>query len=69
MTLYDSLLAAGCELDSHESDLYVKWSTTALELIKAHGSHVAKMFRSDVDGEWWLELPFEFSPFWRKREG
>lgn len=65
-TLYDDLIAAGCETDSHESDLYVADTPEARDIMHKHGT-TGQPFRSNVDGRIWLDVPFEFSPFWRKR--
>lgn len=35
--LYQELKEAGCEMDNHESDLYVKATMTSFEIIKKHG--------------------------------
>ena len=68
MTLYDKLQAAGIETDSHESDLYVKDSATAREIIRASRLSFS-LFRSARDGTHWLDVPFAYAPFWRTRCG
>ncbi len=73
ITLYDLLKAAGCKIDSHESDLYVEDSETSRAIIRAHASPQQKgtltPFRHAADGTRWLDLPFAYSPWWRKRVG
>lgn len=74
-TLYDDLVAAGCRIGSHESDLYVKADDTSRALINAavrerRLSHKPTLFQSthpEDAGALWYELPFAFSPFWRNR--
>jgi len=63
MSLYRELQQAGCELDSHESDLYVTATSTAIAIVKSSGRSHA-MFRSAVDGKQWLDVPFAYEPFW-----
>ncbi len=71
MTLYQRLLEAGCKLDSHESDLYVEATTTALGIIKSYAEHGCdvkpKSFISQIDGKRWLDLPFMYEPWWASR--
>ena len=72
MTLYQELKNAGCEMDSHCSDLYVKDTDCALEIIRIYESKNAqtvsrKYFRSEVDGKLWIDLPFQFDLYWKKR--
>lgn len=69
MSLYSDLKAAGCKLDSHESDLYVKASPEACRIVRAAKSNVWSHFRSQIDEELWIEVPFAFAPWWEKRLG
>jgi len=63
MSLYTELRDAGCTLDSHESDLYVRDCTQARAILKANGC-IGSIFRSEVDNQLWLDVPFMFEPFW-----
>ncbi len=65
VSLYQMLRMAGCELANHESDLYVKVSGKADCIIRGYNAH-ASMFRDDIDGEWWYDIPFAYEPFWDK---
>ena len=71
MTLYTDLLAAGCKIDHHETDLYVEASPRALEVIRAHGKRVdgwnAQRFKSQIDGSSWLDIPFAYDPAWNAK--
>jgi len=58
-----ALVAAGCEIGSHESDLHVKSTPAALTVLAAY-SHDARTFISAIDGALWLDIPFAYSPFW-----
>ena len=77
MTLYTDLLAAGCEMGNHESDLHVKCTPEAAEIIRSHQAVTKKeiiysTFESgaerNADGSpslWW-DIPFAFDPFWKR---
>ena len=67
-TLYDELVRNGFELDHYESDLYVKDSRMAREIIMKHGLRF-KPFVDDIEHESWLDVPFAYAPFWRSKAG
>jgi hypothetical protein len=69
-TLYDEFLAAQCELDHHESDLYVKADRVSRAIIAAARADrrlatYPTLFRSE--GALWFEVAFAWAPFWRRR--
>ncbi len=69
-TLYAALVAAGCQIDHHESDLYVRDTLQAQAIIHSHATPVRARitrFRSALDGEWWLDIPFAYQPYWDAR--
>lgn len=71
-SLYDRLKSAGCELDSHESDLYVRATPEARRIIKEYEAETgwtlsASGFTHQVKKEFWLDVPFMFSPWWEVR--
>jgi hypothetical protein len=56
MTVYQELIAAGCQIDNHESDLYVKVTPESRAIVEPWLSgyackHQVKTFRSNIDGE------------------
>ena len=63
--IYDELKACGAEIDNHESDLYVRETPETTAIIARHKPYVASRFYSH--GVLWVELPFEFAPWWRQR--
>lgn len=65
-TLYDDAVAAGIQLDSHASDLYLLDGAPTRALLWRHQATRATMFRSQPDGELWWDVPFAFAPFWRR---
>jgi hypothetical protein len=73
MSLYTDLVAAGCEVDSHYSDLYVLDTELARSIIAAYigargiGPKRPAVFRSAIDSRYWIDLPFLFDPFWERK--
>ena len=67
-TLFQELTAAGCEIDNHESDLFVKDSPVSRSIIRRHSDSEDKrvLFRSTLDNEMWWDIPFAYDPFWQK---
>jgi len=66
--LYAELVAAGCQVDHHESDLYVLDTPEARAILAEHPDVRATAFRSDVDHKRWLDVPFAYSPFWAGKQ-
>jgi len=71
-SLYEMLKAAGCEVDSHESDLYVKETLDAERVLTVYETETGhrwsrSYFMNRIDGKRWIELPFAFEPFWKAR--
>lgn len=69
MSLYRELKAAGCEVDSHYSDLYVKSTSEAWRILKANVSSHARVstFKNNIDGQVWIDVPFAFEPYWDRQ--
>ncbi len=66
MSIYEELLAAGLELDHRYSDLYVKDTPEARQIIASSKTHVKySRFLCERDHQFWLELPFQYDPFWQ----
>jgi len=61
-----ALVKAGIQVDSHESDLYVKDTPEARKILKNFNLK-SKPFRSQIDKEMWLDVPFAYTPFWQKK--
>ncbi len=74
-SLYELLKEAGCEMDNHESDLYVKDTPEAHAVLLKYeeggrdGKTSFQKFRSEKDGEMWIDIPFAFQPWWEQRVG
>jgi len=66
LTVYQALIAAGCTVDNHESDLYVAPSPDAARFIREFAAHHNR-FTSQIDGQLWYDLPFMFDPWWNAR--
>jgi hypothetical protein len=67
LSVYRELLEAGCDLDHHESDLYIRNTPEARDILaarpraKVRGRHFV-----GTDGNCWIEIPFAYDPFWEK---
>lgn len=67
VNVFELLRRAGAEMDNHESDLYVRATPTVLAIVRSSGWNWST-FRSEIDGETWIEVPFAFYPWWQQRE-
>lgn len=68
-TIYQKLLAAGCAVEGHESDLYTPATDAAAAIIwRNRGQHQGQVttFKGS-DGRLWFDVPFAFDPFWANR--
>ena len=72
VSLYEKLRMAGCQIDHHESDLYVKATNAAKGTIKdaqrEEPSILMEHFRSELDKELWICVPFHYAPFWEEKQ-
>ena len=64
-TLYEELKEAGCEIDHHESDLYVLATAQAFLIVKRYPVKYERFVGSD--GKFWLDIPFMYTPWWEHR--
>jgi len=64
--LYYLLLEAGCELDNHESDLYIKVSPESTRIIDQSNLKFTTFFSKR---EKWYEIPFMYEPYWEAKRG
>lgn len=69
MSIYDQLKETGCEINNHESDLYVPVNDSTKALVEQyeHKSNVSS-FISQIDGKLWYDVPFAFDPWWDRAE-
>ena len=65
VNVYQQAKAAGIEMDSHESDLYLLASPESLALLKASGYDFTTF--KGTDGRMWYEVPFAYYPFWEAK--
>jgi hypothetical protein len=61
-SVYADCVAAGLEIDSHESDLYVRDTPEAREILARHRAHFVPFVGTDAAA--WLDAPFLYLPFW-----
>jgi hypothetical protein len=65
--VYDQMVAAGIDCANHYSDLYVPVNTETRRIIDAYPFREnVTLFKSNVDGEWWFDIPFAYLPFWNR---
>lgn len=65
MDLFKEVVKRGIPYDSHQSDLYIPSTEETKDLVKKAGcSH--STFKSNTDGKFWIECPFQYSPYWEK---
>ena len=64
-SIYGPLLEAGVELDHHYSDLYAKDCEITRKILADYAwKKNSKMFKSNIDGEMWWDIPFAYTPYW-----
>ena len=68
MTIYDQMLAAGVQINNHESDLYVPVTPETTAIVNGYEfkSNVTR-FTSNIDKKQWYDIPFAYSPFWQNK--
>lgn len=70
MTIYQELIKAGLKCSSHYSDLYVRVTEQSRNILKNHpiDNKNATIFRSNLDGKFYYDIPFAYDPFWEKQQ-
>lgn len=67
-SLYEDAKAQGLEMNHHETDLYLKDTPEARALLAEHDKQLdgwnVQVFTSQIDGERWLDIPFNYDPAW-----
>jgi hypothetical protein len=66
--LYARAKAEGLEMDSHESDLYLRATPRALALVSAEKRSFER-FTDQRSGQPRIDVPFAYLPFWEARRG
>ena len=65
MTVYEKVIAAGLDYDSHASDLYVPVCPESERIVAEYEfSCNVTLFRSPIDGKVWFDIPFANDPWW-----
>lgn len=69
-SLYERAVAAGLEMDHHETDLYLRDCQTAREIVRSARRDAVYNGRPEHffadDGTAWLGLPFAYDPGWQR---
>lgn len=68
MSIYEKMLKTGCEIDSHESDLYVPLTPETAAIVKEyeHKGNVTTFIHQTQKTRWY-DIPFAYAPFWDKK--
>ena len=68
MTIYEQLKAAGVEMDSHYSDLYVPVTPVTASIIKAYEFLCnVTLFTCNITKKRMYDIPFAFDPYWQQK--
>ena len=62
-SIYEECVSLGIPTQNHASDLYVPLTPTTQKLAMEYGIS-ATAFHNQVEGGTWLDLPFQFTPYW-----
>ena len=54
--------------DHHESDLYLLATPEAWSAMKQHEKR-GQLFRSEIDGKLYYDIPFAYEPWWIAKTG
>lgn len=65
-SVYDAIKATGASIDSHESDLYAEATPKVLAIVK-QSARTYSLFRSNIDGKQWVDIPFAYEPYWQAK--
>lgn len=66
-SIYQRLQAIGAEMDSHESDLYVRWTPDVGAILKTYEFRTNCQGFTGRDGKPWVDIPFAYDPWWERR--
>lgn len=57
------------DIDHYRSDLYIRVSNESRKLIDSYEyAKQVQIFKSNIDGKAWYEIPFGYPPFWMTHE-
>ncbi len=63
-SIYTEAKEAGLVVGNHYSDLYLKSTPEAWSIIRKHGCTTATSFKSNINGEMCIDVPFAYDPYW-----
>ena len=76
-SIYKQLKKMGAKIEHHLSDLYIKDTPKVRKMInnwlQKNGNRpigrtvCAEFFISQIDGKLWIDLPFQYEPYYTKR--
>jgi hypothetical protein len=69
MSLFEKIQELNIEYDNHYSDLYIPATEQTIDLINEFGlMHITTKFRSNIDQKFWFDVPFQYTPYWEKKQ-
>lgn len=67
--LYDQIVDKGLEIGHWQSDLYVKITPEATEIVNQYEfPNNVTVFKNSQDQSEWYDIPFCYAPFWDNRK-
>lgn len=67
MNIYTEIVAAGIEVDHHESDLYVPVTPESTAILRRYPGLSHSSFTHQRTATRWYEIPFMYTPWWGAR--
>lgn len=70
LSLYEKLLKAGVQMDSHQSDLYVPVNEKTTAILSKENALYADpqdMIFTDENGKQWYDLPHQYEPYFENK--
>ena len=68
MSIYQKMVAAGVEIEHHQSDLWVPKNEVSTKILVEKGFTTDELksmhFRCSITGDIWYDIPFAYDPFW-----
>ncbi len=69
-TLFDAIKSAGIDFNSHETDLYIPVTEETRAILAQFPLNKgnATIFRNQIDGKMWFDVPFAYVPAWEAKQ-
>lgn len=68
MSIYKAMVEAGVEISNHYSDLYVPVNPTTIALLADYKFKTnVQLFKCQITGLPYYDIPFAYEPYWEAR--